>query len=154
MKDTRITQRSGARAIAFLLSAAMCASCERQSASVTDTPQAAAQKTVVEQPCAAADSQAAMTRCWGEEATAAEQHSTATYEKVLNWLQERQQDDVVKLFRETQARWESFRNAHCDSIAAVYDGGSIAGLQQAQCRLRLAEARTRELELVMSDANN
>jgi uncharacterized protein YecT (DUF1311 family) len=58
------------------------------------------------------------------------------------------------MFRDTQARWESYRDAHCASVAAVYEDGSMAGLQRAQCRQRLAQARTRELEVVMSDASN
>jgi len=95
-----------------------------------------------------------MTRCWGEQAAAAERRSAAAFDKVIAWLQERQQADVAKMFSESQARWQSYRDAHCDSVAAVYENGSIAGLQRAQCRLRVSDARTRELEVVMSDASN
>ena len=147
-------QRPAAHVIALLLSAGMFSGCGQQSAPAADTAPAAGQKPSAEEPCASADSQAAMTRCWGEEAAAAEQRSTAAYDKVLNWLRERQQEDVAKMFRETQTRWEAYRDAHCESVAAVYEDGSAAGLQRARCRLRLAEARTRELEVVMSDANN
>jgi len=151
MKGIRMIRR---QVIALLLSAGMFSSCERPSAPAPETAPPAAQKPAAAEPCGSADSQIAMTRCWGEAAAAAERRSAAAYDKVLNWLQERQQDDVGTMFRETQARWESYRDAQCESVAAVYENGSIAGLQRAQCRQRLAEARTRELEVVMSDASN
>jgi uncharacterized protein YecT (DUF1311 family) len=154
MKKIRIKHHVVGRAIALLFSALMFPACGQQSAASEDAPLVTAQKPAPEEPCAAADSQAAMARCWGEEATAAEQRSAAARDKVLDWLQERQQDDVAKMFREAHTRWESYRDAQCESVAAVYQGGSIAALQRAQCRRRLAEARTRELDEMMSDANN
>ena len=95
-----------------------------------------------------------MTRCWSEAAVTAEQASVEAHNKVVNWLQQRQQPEVARIFREAQARWEAYRDAQCEGVSAVYEGGSIAALQRAQCRLRLAEQRQRELEVVISDANN
>lgn len=118
-----------------------------------NTAPAAAQKPAAE-PCASAETQAAMTQCWGAEAAAAEQRAAAAYDDVLNWLRERQQGAVAEMFRTTQERWESYRDAYCETVAAVYDEGSMAGLQRTLCRYRLAGARARELETVISDANN
>ena len=95
-----------------------------------------------------------MTRCWSEAAVTAERASVEAYDNVVHWLQQRQQHEVVRMFSEAQARWEAYREAQCEGVSAVYENGSMAALQRAQCRVRLAEQRQRELEVVISDTNN
>ena len=156
-RQGHVTPRLAARALPLLLVIGMLAACggQGQSPAPADTPPATIQKpAAAEEPCASATTQAEMTRCWGEAAAAAEERSAAAYQKLSAWLRERQQDNVTTMFRETQARWEAYRDMQCASVAAVFEGGSIADLQTAQCRLRLAEGRTRDLETVMIDASN
>lgn len=143
--------------IALLLLAGLVVSCGQQAPppSPANAPSPAASPGVATQdPCSSAESQAEMTRCWSEAAVAAEQRSGEAYAQLATWLQQRQQSDVAQRFSEAQARWETYRDAHCESVTAVYEGGSMAGLQAAHCRARLAEQRRRELEAVMSDADN
>ena len=45
-----------------------------------------------------------------------------------------------------QRAWLTFRDAACDSEAAVFEGGSLAPLIHATCMTRLTEARIRDLE--------
>jgi uncharacterized protein YecT (DUF1311 family) len=134
-----------------LLSVGVLVSCGQQPQPPTATPPTSA---TTEEPCKSAETQAEMTRCWSEAALAAEQRSGQAYNTVMDWLEQRQQPDATKLFAETQARWEAYRDVECEGVSAVWEGGSMAALQRAQCQVRLAEQRQRELELVMADAKN
>lgn len=148
-------QRAGVTVAALVATMVVFASCNRQSSPpAADTNQTPSSDTPVPQPCASATTQAEMTQCWGDAAAAAEQRSGAAWASVMKWLEERQQPDAASMLGEAQARWETYRDAHCGGVAAVYEDGSLAGLQQQQCRFRLAEERRRELALVMSDASN
>jgi uncharacterized protein YecT (DUF1311 family) len=147
-----ISHDVGVRAI-LLLSVGMLVSCGQQP---QQRPPAATTPTDVatQDPCRSAQTQVEMTRCWSEAAIAAERRSGEAYQNVVNWLDQRQQQDATKQFAETQSRWEAYRDAECEGVSAVWEDGSMAALQRAQCRVRLAEQRRSELELVMADANN
>lgn len=152
MKYVPISHHIGVRAI-VLLSGWMLVSCGQQP---RQPPPAAtpSTNTTTQEPCPSAQNQAEMTRCWSEVAVAAEQRSDEAYKKVVNWLEQRQQRDATKQFAETQSRWEAYRDAECEGVSAIWEDGSMAALQRAQCRVRLAEQRRSELELVMADANH
>jgi uncharacterized protein YecT (DUF1311 family) len=87
-------------------------------------------------------------------AAAAAQRSVEAYKNLVNWLEQRQQPDATRQFAETQSRWEAYRDAECEAVSAIWENGSMAALQRAQCRARLAGQRRGELELVMVDAHN
>ena len=146
------------RAILILSLAIVVSSCDEAppppTAATAPAGATAAPSGATQESCAAADTQAQMTRCWSDAAVAAEQRTGDAYDNAVKWLEQRQQGDVAKMFADAQARWEAYRDAECEGVSAVYAGGSIEGLQRARCRARLAEQRQQELELVMSDANN
>jgi uncharacterized protein YecT (DUF1311 family) len=131
----------------------MLASCGQQP---QQPPPAATVPTnlATQEPCESAQTQAEMTRCWGDAAIAAEQRSAEAYKNLVNWLEQRQQPEATRQFAETQSRWEAYRDAECEGASAIWEDGSMAALQRAQCRARLAEQRRSELEVVMADANN
>ncbi len=95
-----------------------------------------------------------MAACWGDEAAAEEQRVSDAYDKTVAWLRGRMQEDVAKSLNEAQVQWSLYRDLHCEVVADIYAGGSIAGLQRVRCRAALASARRQELETAMADASN
>ena len=51
-----------------------------------------------------------------------------------------------KLLLDAQRAWIKFKEAHCKSIIAVHEGGSIQPLIYSTCLLQLTEERTKQLK--------
>ena len=119
--------------------------------STTPTPQTASPAL---DPCDKAETQAELNSCWSNEQREAERRADESFATVSDWLRRREQAGVLKMFEEAQAKWADYRDAHCSAVAGVYEGGSMAPMQEAHCRADLAESRRRALETAMSDAAN
>ena len=104
-------------------------------------------------PCDSAETQADMTRCWADEQRTAERRSDEALTRAVEWLRGRDQGDAAARFEKGHAAWAAYREAHGQAVAAVYAGGSMAPMQEAQCRADLAAQRTRALETILADAN-
>ena len=104
-------------------------------------------------PRDSAETQADMTRCWADEQRTAERQSEEALTRTVDWLRGRDQGDAAARFEKAHAAWAIYRDAHCQAVAAVYAGGSMAPMQEAQCRAVLAAQRTRALETILEDAN-
>ncbi len=94
-----------------------------------------------------------MTRCWADEQRTAERRSDEALASAVEWLRGRDQADAAARFEKAHAAWATYRDTHCQAIAKVYAGGSMAPMQEAQCRAGLAAQRTRALETILADAN-
>ena len=94
-----------------------------------------------------------MTRCWADEQRMAERRADEALAKATEWLRGRDQAGAAKMFADAQDAWTQYRETHCQAVAAVYAGGSMAPMQEAHCRADLAAQRTRALETILADAN-
>ncbi len=52
------------------------------------------------------------------------------------------------LFDRAQRTWSLYRDLQCESEAAQFEGGSIAGVSTLRCHMRIADARLTELNEV------
>ena len=55
---------------------------------------------------------------------------------------------------QSQGTWRSYRDQHCRAVAFSFTTGSGAGSAQESCRLQLAQARIKELNLAFSRADS
>lgn len=62
----------------------------------------------------------------------------------LNAVREELKDDETtsKAFEQAQTAWVNYREAHCQSVFAMYRDGTISGTITLGCKLVLAEERT------------
>ena len=104
-------------------------------------------------PCGEAETQADLTACWTRVATEARSRATATYARASEWLAQRGQPGAQQRLKQAQASWERYRAAYCGAVAAVYEGGSIAGMQQAHCEATLDAQHADQLTTLMNDAS-
>src|SRR5262245_23265921 len=70
-----------------------------------------------EDPCRTANTQAEMTACWSNEAAAAQRRTGESFKRLSEWLSQRQQTDVLKMFVATQVQWEEYRQGFCEAVA-------------------------------------
>src|SRR5262245_54383342 len=84
--------------------------------------------------------QGEMTACWGREASRNQKAATAVYERARVQLRASGAPEALRLLEESQAAWVHYRDLHCRGAAAVYEGGSLAPMIEAQCRAQLARS--------------
>jgi uncharacterized protein YecT (DUF1311 family) len=140
-------------AIGGLLIATLSSACTRQEPTA-NSPQATQSAAASQDPCASASTEVEMTQCWGNVATTSERGVDDAERRLLEWLRQRQQAELASMFEEVQTQWEDFRDMHCEAVSSVYEGGSMAALQRARCRTRLAQQRQRDLDTIVKDATN
>ena len=104
-------------------------------------------------PCGAATTQTELTRCWSVQSRQAEAEARTALTRVVAWLRDRGSAAALRAVEDGESRWIAYRDTQCAAVAAVYDGGSLGPMQEARCRAGLAEARRRELDALMADAN-
>jgi uncharacterized protein YecT (DUF1311 family) len=109
---------------------------------------AAPQKGDRKNPCASASTQLEMNRCWSNAAKSAEEQVSHAVAEVSAKVDRGEHSERIKLIETSQAKWEEYRDAACAVIGDLYEGGSMQPLQDAQCRLRLAEQRKVEVNLM------
>jgi uncharacterized protein YecT (DUF1311 family) len=78
--------------------------------------------------------------CAASKAAAADRRLNAAYREIMRFLEKEEQAELVK----AQRAWIAFRDADCAFFSA--GGGSIAPMNDAQCRADLSEFRAKELE--------
>ena len=102
-------------------------------------------------PCAEARTQSQLTACWSKLAREAERKVESRYQQLHTKLQWSSLAEATSAFESGQIKWREYRDVHCDAVERVYDGGSMAPMQKANCRVRLADARDAELKAVLAD---
>lgn len=93
--------------------------------------------------CDDAESQSAMTACYGDALKAADKALNATYGKIEHRL--RDDPDTKKLLVAAERAWIAFRDAECAFSASGAEGGSIYPMTLSICMTDLTEARTAQL---------
>lgn len=94
--------------------------------------------------CANAVTQAQMTQCAAEELGAADDALNAAFGKAMTKM--RGLDGGEDVLRRAQRAWISFRDTACAAEGLPYAGGSMQGMVVVNCKTRLTDARTADLE--------
>jgi len=98
-------------------------------------------------PCAAGQSQAEMTMCWGKEYKAADAKLNKTYQDFMSKLDE---SEKVRL-KNAQLAWLKYRDTNCEFVADQYKGGSMRPMIAAMCLADVTNARVNELKSQIKD---
>ena len=78
----------------------------------------------------------------------ADTQMTVAYKKVLKSLENAiQKQGLIK----TQKAWIIYKEAHCKSIAALYEGGSIQPMIYCDCFETLTKERTKNLQFYLEN---
>ena len=96
--------------------------------------------------CADAQSQLALNFCFAELANKAEKREANEHLKLKDDLSRKSTPDMVKAFELAETKWRDYRDAECSAAESLYAGGSIAPMVNSDCRIRLADQRTLELQ--------
>lgn len=96
------------------------------------------------QDCDAAQTQADMTECSGQDYKSADKALNAEYKRAEAALDK----SVGLLLRDAQRAWISFRDKACKAEGALYGGGSMQPMVIADCMTRLTQRRTEDLKLL------
>jgi len=59
--------------------------------------------------------------------------------------------NVKAVLVEAQRKWIAFRDKHCEIYNAIYEGGSMAPLQNVMCLKDLTDIRTKELRSILGE---
>lgn len=102
-------------------------------------------------PCDSASTQLYLTACYGEAARRAELQVTEEYAAAVRAVQAKGVPELTPLLEESQRRWESYRDAHCEFARAMFSGGSLAPMVAANCRMQLAKGRVDHLKALYRD---
>lgn len=122
-------------------------------AASNSTASDAAGNTTAADPCSEAETQADLTACWTRAAAEARSRATTTYARASDWLAQRGQAGAQQRLKQAQSSWERYRTTYCAAVAAVYEGGSVAGTQQAHCEATLDTQHADQLTTLMNDAS-
>jgi uncharacterized protein YecT (DUF1311 family) len=109
----------------------------------------AAQKPAAQrkQPCADAQNQQEMNRCAAEEYKKADAELNKVYQQLLPKL-EAAHKEKLKL---AQRAWLTFRDAHCEYEAFIFDGGTMQPLIQYSCLEAMTRERTKQLRASLQE---
>ena len=99
------------------------------------------------EPCAAAQTQAEMTICWGNQYKAADTKLNQVYRQFTAKL-----DDEEKIQLKTaQTAWLKYRDANCEFVGDQYKGGTMRPMIAAICLADVTDNRTKELTAQMKE---
>ena len=115
---------------------------------VTAQIAAAAAKTV---PCAEATTQLQMTACWSSLAKEAERKVELLFRQLRTMLASGPLAEMALTLENSQTKWREYRDAYCEAVGLAYSGGSIAPMEKASCRVRVAADRDAELRALQTD---
>ena len=76
-----------------------------------------------------------------------------TYARTNDWLAQRGQTGAQQRLKQAQSSWDRYRSTYCEAVAAVYEGGSVAGTQKAHCEATLDTQYADQLTTLMNDAS-
>lgn len=93
-------------------------------------------------PCADAVTQTDLNLCSMKEYEAADAELNAAWRDLRDIAKRRGMSGSLL---DAQRAWIAFRDAHCETVAARYAGGSIAPLIANRCMTELTEARSAQL---------
>lgn len=99
------------------------------------------------QPCEAAQTQADMNICWGNEYKKADAQLNKTYQELAALLDV---EDKTEL-KTAENAWIKYRDAHCGFVADQYRGGSMRPMIEAMCMADVTTNRTTELKNQIKD---
>src|SRR4051812_34920902 len=102
-------------------------------------------------PCAEATSQRQMTTCWSNLAKEAERNAESRFDQLRTKLAHGALAEIAPALENSQTKWREYRDAYCEAVERAYSGGSMAPMQKASCRVRVAEARDTELRALQTD---
>lgn len=57
----------------------------------------------------------------------------------------REDAELVAAIKKSQAAWQKYAKAHCDSVYTLWRDGTIRGVMSISCKTRLIRTRTHEL---------
>lgn len=98
--------------------------------------------------CGNMPDQQAMNHCSAEQAERSQKELAQTHASLMSRL-----DDEGAFQTATQA-WLAYQQAHCESVAAIYQGGSFYRFAKTQCETRLARQRLDSLQSEYQDTLN
>ena len=73
----------------------------------------------------------------------ADAEMTATYKLVMNKISDANQK---QLLLQAQRAWIKFKEAHCNSVASLYEGGSMKPMVYSYCLVEVTNQRNKELK--------
>jgi uncharacterized protein YecT (DUF1311 family) len=92
-----------------------------------------------------------MTFCHLEEAKRAEATEAERYGQAVEAFKRKGSPEQSRALEVAEQKWKDYRDAECQVAASLHAGGSLANMVEADCRTRLANARTATLKLVYVD---
>lgn len=93
--------------------------------------------------CENAVSTLEMNECASLELEAAEREMYRYLETSLEYHSE--DTELIEAIQESQAAWEEYARAHCDSVFTLWRDGTIRGLMSISCKTRRTKERTHAL---------
>lgn len=98
-------------------------------------------------PCEAAQTQADMNICWGNEYKKADATLNKTYQQLAAMLDDEQKTQL----KNAENAWLKYRDANCEFVADQYKGGSIRPMIAALCLAGVTNNRNTELKNQIKD---
>ena len=99
------------------------------------------------EPCAAAQTQAEMTICWGNQYKAADTKLNQVYRQFTAKLD----DEEKTQLKTAQTAWLKYRDANCEFVGDQYKGGTMRPMIAAICLADVTDNRTKELTAQMKE---
>lgn len=115
------------------------------------TPEDTVAESTLDEPCADALDQRAMTACWSNASRAEEERVDAALKKLDELTEAKDRSTIQQQLQEDQRRWLAFVEGHCGVYGALYEGGSAAPMTMAVCRWQLAQTRVQQLNLLTQE---
>ena len=101
-------------------------------------------------PCKDPMSQPEMNLCSRRHYEKADAELNKVYEQLMLELAGYEKDHRPK-FQEAQSLWLKYRDANCDSEAAIYEGGTIRPTVYYSCLASVTRERTRGIKAFLAD---
>jgi uncharacterized protein YecT (DUF1311 family) len=108
---------------------------------------ALAQRVPTKSPCADPQDQHTMNRCAHEDFQKADAELNKVYQQLLPKL-ETAHKEKLKI---AQRAWVTFRDAHCESEAFSFEGGSMQPLIRSSCLAAVTRDRTKQLQATLKE---
>ena len=99
------------------------------------------------EPCGAAQTQADMTICWGNQYKAADAKLNQVYRQFTAKLDDEEKTEL----KTAQTAWLKYRDANCEFVGDQYKGGTMRPMIAAICLADVTDNRTRELTAQMKE---
>lgn len=101
--------------------------------------------------CANAQTQADMNRCAGQDYARADGAMNRQWKTTYAYMKNRDArgGSFAAQLLDSQRAWLKYRDAQCIIAGAEFEGGSLQPMAVAQCRARLTDLRTKELQTLV-----